>query len=111
MHNKELVRLFKNRDRAGFEYLYSKYSDALYGYIIRVVNDRRVAEDLLQESFVKIWQDCAQFNLVESNLFSCMLRVTTRLLMEYSGQQGESLTETAQKIINANSTGVYATAG
>jgi RNA polymerase sigma-70 factor (ECF subfamily) len=110
MHNNQLIQLLENRDQSGFEYLYNKYADALYGYITRVISDRTAAEQLLKESFIKIWQECPGFDLSQFNLFSCMLRVTTGLLVEYATQKGENRKETLQKIIRANGAPIYATA-
>jgi RNA polymerase sigma-70 factor (ECF subfamily) len=110
MDNNQLIQLLENRDKSGFEYLYNKYADALYGYITRVINDQPAAEQLLKDSFIKIWQECPAFDLSQFNLFSCMLRITTGLLVEYSGKKGENHQETLQKIIRANGAPLYATA-
>ena len=53
----ELVSLLKNGDQSAFAYLYDHYSGALYGIILRIINNNELSEDILQEAFVKIWDN------------------------------------------------------
>ena len=46
----------RNREKVAVEALYDNYSASLYGVILRIVNETELAEDILQETFVKIWQ-------------------------------------------------------
>jgi len=46
----------KAKEKKAFENLYDKYSGALFNIILRIVNSNEIAEDVLQESFVKIWK-------------------------------------------------------
>ena len=52
----ELVQLLQQRSRNVFSYLYDNYSGALYSIILNVVNEEELANDVLQEVFVKIWK-------------------------------------------------------
>lgn len=49
-------------DKAAFETLYRATSAKLYGIILRIVVSRSVADDLLQEVYVKAWQRSGDFN-------------------------------------------------
>ncbi len=49
------------RDRAAFEALYRAASPQLFGIVLRIVRDRELAADVLQEAFVKIWQRAGDF--------------------------------------------------
>lgn len=102
MQNHQLTQLFQTRNQAGFEYLYSKYSGALYGYITRVVDDRQAADGILRSSFVEIWKACPGFDLAQTNLFSCLLRITTQLLVAYATERGESRQAALQRILKAS---------
>ena len=57
----ELVALLQNEDQSAFAYLYDNYSGALYGIIYRMLEDKELAEDILQEAFVKIWNNMATY--------------------------------------------------
>jgi RNA polymerase sigma-70 factor (ECF subfamily) len=43
-------------DRAAFDALYQRTAPRLFGVALRILNDRNDAEDVVQESFVKIWR-------------------------------------------------------
>ena len=43
-------------DRGALNQLLSDVQDGLYGYLIRLVGDEHLAEDILQEVFVLIWR-------------------------------------------------------
>ena len=49
-------------DRAAFELVYGATSAKLYGIIIRIVGRRDVADDVLQEVYVRVWQFAARFD-------------------------------------------------
>lgn len=56
------VELAKNGDRAAFEKLYRSNRDRIYGLLWRICGgDATLAEDLLQEAFVRAWQKLASF--------------------------------------------------
>lgn len=59
-------------DRKAFEELYFRYFKILYNYISPKVNDRYVAQDILQELFVSLWQKrhISDINNCKQYLFS-----------------------------------------
>lgn len=71
----ELVRLLKERDQRGLRILYDNYSAALYGVIHRIITDTETAEDVLQEAFVKIWTNIANYDASRGRLFTWLLNV------------------------------------
>ena len=54
-------------DRSAFELLYRATSAKLYGIILRIVGNRSVADDLLQEVYVKAWQRAADFDTARAS--------------------------------------------
>jgi len=52
----ELVLGVQKDDTSAFDALYWKYHQAVYRNIVKLVKDPIVAEDILQEVFVKLWQ-------------------------------------------------------
>ncbi len=53
----ELVVLLKSGDKRAFEQIYNNYKVRLYSNILRIVKTEGQALELLQEVFVKIWND------------------------------------------------------
>jgi RNA polymerase sigma-70 factor, ECF subfamily len=50
-----LLQRIAARDTAALADLYDRHSRLLFGLILRIVRDRGEAEDLLQETFVRVW--------------------------------------------------------
>ncbi|MBS4188968.1 RNA polymerase sigma factor [Bacillus sp. FJAT-49705] len=65
-----------------FEQLYNEYSDKIFGYIFLLVNDREVAEDLTQDTFIKAYKNLNQFNC-ESHLFTWLFRISRNVTIDY----------------------------
>ena len=71
----ELVRGLKRRQKITMEALYSMYSAALYGIIFRIVHVDEEAEDVLQEVFLKIWNNGAYYDASKGRLFTWMANI------------------------------------
>lgn len=58
---KLLLKFRQTRDESLFEELVARYHDELLGYLIRQLRDREIAEDALQQVFIKVFRKCDQF--------------------------------------------------
>ncbi len=65
----------QNKDRSAFNYLYDNYSGALYGVIKRVVEAEEIANDVLQEAFVKIWKNIGGYDASKGSIFTWMMNI------------------------------------
>ena len=70
-----LVTLLQNKERAALELLYDNYGKALYGVILRIVNNNELAEEVLQNTFQKIWEKADQYDDSKGRLFTWMLNI------------------------------------
>lgn len=71
----ELVAKLQAHDQAAFSYLYDHYSKALFVIIYQVVPQQELAEDVLQEVFVKIWQNVRSYDSSKGRLYTWMLNI------------------------------------
>lgn len=78
----ELIMLLQSGDRSAFEYLYDHYSGALNAVICKLISDRQLAEDILQEAFVKIWNNFSSYDSSKGRLFTWMLNITRNLTID-----------------------------
>ena len=83
LNESELLELLRRQDRKAFNYLYDNYSDALYGVILKVVRTEETAQALLQEIFVKIWKNIAQYDSSKGRLFTWMLNIARNTSIDY----------------------------
>ncbi|WP_111308089.1 RNA polymerase sigma factor [Confluentibacter sediminis] len=72
---KEIVSLLKSGDKKAINLLYENYSDALYGVIKKIISDDDTAQDVLQESFVKIWRYSKKYDATKAKLFTWIYRI------------------------------------
>jgi RNA polymerase sigma-70 factor (ECF subfamily) len=56
-----LLKLISQGDEDALVTLYTRYGRNLYGYALRVVGNREVAEDVLQDSLLTVWQKAETF--------------------------------------------------
>ena len=84
----ELVLRLRNQDQQAFSYLYDNYAAALNGIIYRMVEDRELAEDILQEAFVKIWNNFSSYDTGKGRLFTWMLNITRNLTIDTLRSKG-----------------------
>jgi RNA polymerase sigma-70 factor (ECF subfamily) len=89
-----LVEMIKSKNERGFHILYDKYCGALYSIIFKFVQHSDVADDLLQDTFVKIWKRIDGFDPARGTLFTWMLNIARNHAIDYlrsSGYQQNSL--------------------
>lgn len=62
-------------DRAAFEAVYRDTGSYLFGVVLRVMQDRGRAEDVLQEVFVKVWRAAGSFDAARSQPLTWLTHV------------------------------------
>lgn len=72
----------RNRDKIAIEALYDMYSSSLLGVIARIVIDTAVAEDVLQETFIKIWNSFQSYSTEKGRLFTWMVNIARNLAID-----------------------------
>ena len=78
----DLVRALKDRDKIAIQALYDMYSAALLGVIFRIVQHSEIAEDLLQDTFVKIWHSAENYDSTKGRLFTWMINIARNLAID-----------------------------
>jgi RNA polymerase sigma-70 factor (ECF subfamily) len=70
-HNdEELLQRAGRRDPRAFEQLYDRLAPRLYGLLRQMLHDEREAEDVLQDSFVQLWDRAPGFDPARSKAFT-----------------------------------------
>lgn len=78
----QLVSRLLAKEKDAIRYLYDHYSGALYGIISRIVSDSDVAEEVLQDAFLKIWDRIDQFDSEKGRLFTWMANLCRNLAID-----------------------------
>lgn len=78
-----LVEGLKANDKFSFNALHKNYSYALLGIIFRIVKHHEDAEDVLQETFIKISRNIHQYDDNKSRFFTWMARIAKHKSLDY----------------------------
>ena len=70
-----------DRDRALPE-LYRRYERRLYGLGIRLLGDQGLAEELVQETFIRIWRTADRFDPERGTVAAFVLAIARRLAID-----------------------------
>ena len=73
---KHIVELLQERNDKAISLLYEHYGDTLYGVAFKVVRDEELAQDVMQESFIKIWKKADSYDPTKAKLFTWLFRIT-----------------------------------
>ena len=72
MQEDEIIAGLKIKDRKTTEYLYEKYSRALFAVILRIISDSDIAEEVFHDSFLKITKKIDSYDESKGRLYTWM---------------------------------------
>jgi RNA polymerase sigma factor (sigma-70 family) len=70
-----LVEGLKRQDPIAIAQLYDAYSAALYGAVLRIVSSKELAEQVIQDTFLKVWHHGASYDASKGRLFTWLLNI------------------------------------
>lgn len=72
----DLLHAVARRDETGLAALYDRYRLILFGLLVRILNSREEAEDVLQEVFLQVWRRAADFDEQRGRPFTWLVTLT-----------------------------------
>ena len=99
----KIVGYLKNGDKKAISLLYENYSDTLYGVILKVITDTDLAQDVLQETFVKVWKKGKSYDSNKAKLFTWLYRIAYNTAID----KVRSLTNKESKEVQIENSNVY----
>ncbi len=84
MDDKDILNIFfeEGNKEYAFNLLLRKYSDRLYWHIRKMVGDHDATNDLLQNTWVKVWKFLPTFK-GESSIYTWLYRIATNETLTY----------------------------
>ena len=96
MTDEELAIMYVDGDNKAFDLLLSRNQEKLFTYILFVVRDREMANDMFQETFFKVVSRLQQGKYIANGKFSAwLMRIAHNVIMDWHRQQR------AQNIVDA----------
>ena len=84
MTDEELVALYAKGNNRAFEVLFSKHEQSLYNYILYLVRNKDLADDIFQETFIKAITTIKLGKYTETGKFrSWISRISHNLVIDY----------------------------
>lgn len=95
MTNEELALRYTDGDNQAFDELLARNESKLYDYILFVVGNSEIANDIFQDTFVKIIVNLQEGRYTNSGKFSYwMIRIAHNIIMDqYRMQKNENIVE------------------
>jgi RNA polymerase sigma-70 factor (ECF subfamily) len=114
INSNDYVNFFRSGREEGFEYFFNGYYKTVYFFANRYVNDKAVAEDLVSDSFIKLWDKRKIFETeagIKAYLYRSVYNASIRWLQQkqnrnihlisYSKQAESSAQDCIHNIIRA----------
>ena len=90
LSDSELIRLYINENESAFEVLLNRYKNQLFKFIYLKVKDLDLANDIFQESFIKVVQNikAGKYN-EEGKFLPWATRIAQNLVIDHYRKQGK----------------------
>lgn len=75
MQNDILIRQLKSKNQRAFSQLYDMYAESILGVIYNIVKDKSMAEEILQDTFLKVWDKSDTFDQKKGRFFTWILNI------------------------------------
>ncbi len=75
MQEEQLIAGLRAKDRKTTEYLYDKYSRALFAVISRIITDQDISEEVFHDSFIKITRKIESYDESKGRLYTWMANI------------------------------------
>ena len=96
-HQDELIILIRAQNQKAFAYLYDNYSKALFGVIDSIINNQEESEDVLQNTFLKIWNNFDSYDASKGRLYTWMLNIARNLAIDSTRSKHEKIKNKIQE--------------
>src|SRR3954464_6238162 len=77
-----MTRLDRPEVEAALSELYDRYSRTVFGVGLRILGDRSMAEELVQEVFLKVWRSSGTFDSARGSFSTWLYRVTRSVALD-----------------------------
>lgn len=100
---KKILELLNKGDRKTFALLFDYYSKFFFSIILKIVEDKHIAEDVLQNSFVTIYNNIRDFDVEKESLFIWMYKIVRKVSLNTLNCDLEAKKQKIKKLFDENS--------
>jgi RNA polymerase sigma-70 factor, ECF subfamily len=89
-----LIERMRTGDEAALSTLYDRYSAMLFAMLMRILRDQQAAEEVLQDLFLQLWRNAAQFDPARGSLPAWMMVIArNRAISRLRGRRDREVME------------------
>src|SRR5579885_2039566 len=103
----DLARRLKNRDPRAMAELYDRYGRIAFALILRIVRNEGAAEDLVQETFIRVWNRVHAFDHEKGALGPWVLAVARNRAIDYLRSVEGRMTQSAFELEKLEQPGLF----
>ena len=98
MSDEALLALVSRADEGALAELYDRYGRVAYGLALRIVRDRALAEDAVQEAFLGVWRSAGTFLVEHGKPSTWILTLVHRRAVDLVRREERRRTETLDEV-------------
>lgn len=83
----QFLELRKGPSELAIKFLMDQYGDTLFGIVLKIVGEQQLAEEALQEGFVKVWKNLSEYQFEKASLFTWMLTIVRNTAIDLLRQE------------------------
>ena len=96
--DEKLVTAYADGNNEAFDVILRRYQDRIFTYIVNIVKNKDIADDIFQETFVKAITTIRQGRYTDSGKFSAwLMRIAHNLIIDYFRQEKSENTVSADQ--------------
>lgn len=104
----QLITCLRNGDKQANQLIYQHYRRALFGVIAQIVKEEAIAEDVLQDSLIKIWQKRDTYSPEKGRVYTWMLNICRNSAIDKTRSrhfQGRQMTQSQDFFVSESGGG------
>ena len=105
----DLILEMQQGNEKAFSRLYTMYSEAIYGIIYSIVLDENTAEEVLQDVFVKVWNNASSYSINKGRFFTWLLNIARNTAIDET--RSKAYKNSKKNGIHCGSTSLSSTTG
>ena len=78
-----LIQQLKDKDERALSLLYDKYAGAIYSVIIKMVRDEGKAQNLLQDTFMTVWDKAESYDASKGRFYTWVFRIARNKTLNF----------------------------
>jgi RNA polymerase sigma-70 factor (ECF subfamily) len=81
--DQQIIHYLEQGDQRAIGLLYDQYADSVFGVLRQMLPHEAAAQDVLQETFIKVWKNAHRYDASKATLFTWLLRIARNAGLDY----------------------------